>query len=108
MQNSFSRTFLFMLAGPLIWAAHFVFVYSMHGVACARPAWQASWMSLPVSAWIIMAASLLALLAMAFAHFRLRHSGDDRFLSRLAAALCLLSAVAIIWETLPLLWVPAC
>ncbi len=112
MRNGFSRTFLFMLAGPIIWAAHFLFIYSVHGVACARPTLHGAWAGIPVSSWIIVGASLLALIAMALIYLRLRtrmpHIGDPGFLPWLAGTLSLLSAVAIIWETIPVLWVPAC
>lgn len=112
MQRSFSRVFLFMLAGPMIWAAHFLFIYSVHGVACARPMLYGAWLGAPVSAWIIVAASVLALAAMGLIFLRLRtrlrRSGDRGFPSWMAAALSLLSALAIVWETIPVLLVPAC
>jgi len=112
MQNSFSRAFLFMLAGPIIWAAHFLFIYSVNGIACARPALHGAWAGLPVSSWIIVAAGLAALAAMALIHLRLRTRappiGHPGFLAWLAGALSLLSAVAVVWETIPVLLVPAC
>ncbi len=112
MPNSFSRTFLLMLAGPIIWAVHFVFIYSVHGVICARPALLGTWAGVPAASWIIMAASLLALAAMAliYRHLRTRmpHIGSPGFFPWLAGALSLISAVAVIWETIPILWLPAC
>lgn len=112
MQSSFARAFLLMLAGPIIWAAHFLFIYSFVGVVCARPALHVKWMGAAMSSWVIVAASLLALAAMAVIYLRLRGSmprtGDPAFLPWLAGTLSLLSAVAIIWETLPVLLVPPC
>src|SRR5690606_17395364 len=72
MQTSFPRTLLFLLAGPIIWAAHFVFVYSVHGIACARPASHNYWGGVSLASWIIVAASLLALAAMALIYRHLR------------------------------------
>lgn len=112
MRNRFSRTFLFLLAGPIIWAAHFVFIYSTHGVICARPTLRDAWVGAPVFPWIIAAASLLALSVMSLIYLRLRTrmppTQDPGFLPWLAGALSLLSAVAIVWETIPVLWTPAC
>ena len=112
MPGSFPRTFLFMLSGPIIWAVHFLFVYTVNGIHCARPAMDGVWMGLPAPLWIIVAASLLALLAMAAIFLRLRsrmpRTACPGFIPWLAGALSLLSAVAIVWETLPVLLVPAC
>lgn len=112
MQSKFTRTFLFMLAGPIIWAAHFLFIYALHGLACAQPTLLGNWSGIPASAWIIAMSSGLALLAMALVYWRGRHhvphGGRPGFIPWLAAALSLLSALAVVWETMPLLWLPAC
>lgn len=112
MTGNFSRTFLFMLAGPLIWAAHFLFIYAVNGVNCARPALHDTWLGLSAPLWIIVAASLLALLAMAVIflrhYWRMPRTATVGFVPWLAGALSLLSAVAIVWETMPVLLVPAC
>ncbi|AEC19466.1 hypothetical protein PT7_0926 [Pusillimonas sp. T7-7] len=112
MQSNFTRTFLFMLAGPLIWAAHFLFIYAWHGLVCARPALQINWLNMPISMWIILTAGVLALTVMAATHLcwrkRMPHMGNPKFLPWLAATLSLLSALAVVWETIPLVWIPAC
>jgi hypothetical protein len=112
MQRSFPRPFLLMLAGPIIWAGHYLFIYAVNGVACARPALHAAWAGVPVSSWIIIAASVAALVAMGLIYLRLRtrmpQLADPGFLPWLAGALSLLSAVAVVWETIPALLVPAC
>lgn len=112
MQDRFSRIFLFMLASPIIWAAHFLFIYAVNGVACARPALNTIWAGTPVSSWIIVAASVLALGAMAMVYWRQRKemqpTGERGFLAWLGVMLSLLLAVAVVWETMPVLLVPAC
>ena len=112
MQKRFSRAFLFMLASPIIWAAHFMFIYGVNGVACARPALHTIWAGMPVSSWIIVAASVLALAAMALIYWRQRRdmlrTGEPGFLAWLAGMLSVLLAVAVVWETMPVLLVPAC
>lgn len=112
MPGNFARTFSFMLAGPIIWAVHFLFIYSVNGVNCARPGLSGTWMEAPVPVWIIVAASVLALVAMAAAFLFRRSSmpptAGREFIPWLAAGLSLLSALAVVWETLPVLLVPAC
>lgn len=112
MAGGFFRGFLSTLAGPLVWAGHFLFVYGLNGVICARPALQSHWLGLPWSSWVICGASLLALAVMAVLYRRLRGRlptvGDPRFLPGLARALTLLSALAVIWETVPVVMLPAC
>lgn len=112
MPTRFPRTFLVTLAAPLIWAAHYLFVYSVNGIACARPEWQSTWAGMPVSSWIIVAASVAALAGMGAIHLHSRNRlpalASPGFLPRLSGALSLLSAVAVVWETIPVMLVPAC
>ncbi|ANN77461.1 hypothetical protein [Bordetella flabilis] len=112
MAAGFFSAFLVTLAGPLIWAAHFLVAYSVNGVICARPAWQADWLGMAVSSWIICAGSGLALVGMALVLHRNRKRlpalGNPRFLPGLATALTLLSSLAVIWQTVPALMLPAC
>ncbi|HEY9280768.1 MAG TPA: hypothetical protein VIP51_11905 [Eoetvoesiella sp.] len=113
MKSRFLRTFLLMLTGPIVWAVHFLFIYAVNGVACARPDLQASWAGSPASSWIIGVGSLLALAAMVLILLCQRKQmpgagTEPEFMLRLGRALCMLSAVAILWETIPVLLVPAC
>ena len=108
----FTTNFLLMLAGPLIWAAHFLAVYVYAGILCARPRWNVEWLGLSIAGWGTVAASVVALAAMAallvFARARGVEHDNRIFIRWISIGLSLLSAVAIIWETVPVFLVPAC
>ncbi|GAB3551628.1 hypothetical protein GCM10027343_36130 [Noviherbaspirillum agri] len=112
MSASFTRVFLLMLSGPLIWAGHFLFIYIFNGIFCARPTLRAEWMGLSISAWMISAATLLCLAAIGAIQLRMRtnlpSAGDPRFVPVVSCMLALLSVLAIAWETLPVFLVPPC
>lgn len=112
MQSPFARVFLFMLSGPIIWAGHFLFIYVVNGVACARPPLRSAWLGVPLSSWMIVAASSAALVAMALVYLsqreRLPHTESPVFILRLAGMLSLLSAMAVGWQTVPVLLVTPC
>lgn len=112
MKTRFWIELLLLIAGPVIWLAHYLFIYTVNAVACARAALAGTWMGLPASSWIIVAGGALALGGMAMATRRQRHrvrtSGAPSFHAWLTAALCVLSALAVIWETLPVFLMPAC
>jgi hypothetical protein len=109
---TFTRAFLLMFAGPLIWVAHFLFVYVLNGVVCARPAVQAEWLGIGATSWGINIATIVAISAIAAIQLRIRarstQAGNPDFIDWLAAMLSLLAVIAIIWETLPIFLVPAC
>lgn len=110
--TSFTRNMLIMLAGPLIWAAHFLAIYVFTGIVCARPALQAEWLGMNVAGWGTLAATIAAFIAMAAILLRLHPGQTDqdnrRFIRWMSLALGLLSAIAIAWESVPVFLVPAC
>lgn len=112
MNRPFPYVFLAVLAGPLIWAVHFLLIYTVNGVVCARPGIQTYWMGIALSSWAIIGIGLMALAAMASIYVRQRHrippAGAPSFLPWLAGTLSLLSAIAIVWETIPVLFFPPC
>lgn len=112
MHSPLLRAFVPLLAGPLVWAAHFLFIYAFNGVLCARPGLGGSWLGIALPSWGIGIAGMLALAAIGRLYLRLgvrpSASGNRRFLRSVAGALSLLSAVAVIWQTLPVLLVPGC
>lgn len=112
MKTRFSVELLYLIAGPLIWLAHFLSIYIVNALACARSVLAGLWLGLPISSWIIVAGSAAALAAMAVVAWRQRARVRARnappFHAWLAATLCGLSAVAVVWETLPVFLLTAC
>lgn len=112
MQYVFARILLFVLAGPMIWAGHFLAIYALHGVACARSPLHGSWAGMPLLTSIMLGVGLVALALMALIYLRLRkrmpRTENPAFLPWLAGMLSVLSAVAIIWETIPVLMLETC
>ena len=112
MQPTRVSILLPLLAGPLIWAAHFIFVYAANGIFCARPRWGGLWVDAGLATWVLGAAALLAIAAIALVYRRQRahwpRTDDVGFYPWVAGSLSLLSIIAIIWQSLPVLWVPIC
>jgi hypothetical protein len=108
----FTRNLLLMLVGPLIWAAHFLAIYVFNGILCARPHWNIQWAGMSLSSWGILGAAVIAVLAITAILLRAHPSetaADNRaFIRWMSLALSLLSMVAIVWETVPVLLLPAC
>ncbi|OZI49584.1 hypothetical protein [Bordetella genomosp. 4] len=114
MRTRFWVELLFLIAGPVIWLVHYLFIYIVNALHCARPqSWLGTvWMALPISSWVILCASALALSAMTWAairqHQRIAAYGLPKFHAKLTIALCLLSGLAVVWQTLPVFMVSEC
>jgi hypothetical protein len=107
------------IAGLVVWAVHFGVVYGANAVACERGLEGRALLGHPLVPAVVLGATALALAAVALvglrAWRRLEHGlageeGEDepRFLVWLTAATALLSALAILWEGLPALFVRPC
>ncbi|MDQ8732164.1 hypothetical protein [Bradyrhizobium sp. LHD-71] len=116
-ETAFIRKSLFVLGGLLIWAAHFGFVYIFNALACARNFHELRLFNLGIVPLAIglgtalAAAAVLTLLVVAVgAPSRIVGTQEPSasFLSQLAAAVALLSLLAIGWSGLPALLVPPC
>jgi hypothetical protein len=109
---SFTRDFLRLFSGPIIWAIHFLTIYGFTGVLCARPALRDTWLGISVFSWGIGAATSVAIAALIFLHSRdwrnILAGRKSDFIHLTASGLGLLSIVAIVWETVPVFIVPAC
>jgi hypothetical protein len=90
------RSGLTMLAGALVWAAHFMAGYGAMTLVCARGLSTLQWAGIGIVAWtmtVLTALALLALGAIAWSH--VRRTG---FTDRLAVGVAALAALAIVWE----------
>ena len=97
---TFARAGWLLCAGPLCWALHFAAIYGLTGIACARGMGSAvPWAIAAVTS--VAAAAVIAILAVALRR-------RDSFEHWLAAAAAGLALLAIAWEALPVLMVPAC
>ena len=110
--SSFTRSFLLLFSGPIIWAVHFLTIYGFTGVRCARPALRQEWLGTDITAWGIGIAAAVAIAVIVAVHWRCWHTSkrsDGAYFTRwMASALGILSITAIIWETVPVLLVPGC
>jgi hypothetical protein len=107
------------IAGLIIWAVHFGVVYVANAIACERGLVGQSLLGLPLVPVLVLGATVLALAAVALVGLRAwrrlesglaGQEGEDepRFLVWLTAAIALLSALAILWEGLPVFFVRPC
>jgi hypothetical protein len=106
-----------MLAGLLIWAAHLTVIYSVTALACARHFDDVMVLRIGIVPLTVAITTLIALLAtglvLALAVRDLINripdqEGTRRFFSFTTATVAGLSMVAIAWEGLPALLIPAC
>lgn len=116
MPSGFLSKSLFALAGLLIWSLHFGAIYVFQALACARGFAGREIAGIGIVTVFIAAVTLLALLSSAavlVAGWRTAAgtaelSDHDEFLRRLAMLIAGLAIVAIVWEALPILMMPAC
>jgi hypothetical protein len=99
------------LAGPLVWAMHFFILYGSEALACTEP-------GAPGNAvrWIGAVATIAALTALSLLPLGIRRTlvapvqeaGSTEASLAFAGPLTLLSMIAIVWTSLPLVMLPAC
>lgn len=94
-----------MTAGMLIWAVHLGIVYAVVGLACARghPGSMALFVGIAT-----VAALAAAAVSLGYAVRDLRRRRDASFRSGIAALVAGGAIIAIAWDGLPALIVPAC
>ncbi|WP_207462360.1 hypothetical protein [Azospirillum sp. SYSU D00513] len=116
--RSFPTTFAAMLSPFIIWAAQFMAVYGINGLACARGLSDRTLLGLPLVPVLVTAVTLLALLLTLAVLVKALVGGGPaahvqsgaprsfaRWMTAAGAVSCLL---AILWVGLPALMVPAC
>jgi hypothetical protein len=112
-----------VILAPVVWACHFLFCYVYGAVYCAKAGRDAS---LDGPTQVIVGATVLALVLIGLSTLRLwrvrgRSLTDDdfefehntpeerhRFLSHVALMLCVLSAVAVLYVAIPMLYLTSC
>lgn len=111
------------IAAPVIWAAHFLFAYVYAAIHCEKAGRAAD---LAPAEWAVGIATVLALagigaIAASLWRVRARSLTDDdfefehnspeerhRFLSHVALMLCVLSAVAVLYVAIPMVYLTSC
>lgn len=118
-ERRFTAKTFFLFGGLLIWAAHFMFVYSANAVACARGLEDVTVMGAGLIPFTVAIATLAALLAagnvlataLAWRGPLASEPHDDpatAFLRQVTVVLALLSMIAIVLSALPSLIVQPC
>jgi uncharacterized protein involved in cysteine biosynthesis len=108
-----------MFAGLLLWTAHFGVIYGVTALVCARRLADVTILGLGLVPFTIAVTTLVALLAaglvlaLAVGDLRAARQTPERdqtrvFLSAMTATVAGLAMVAIVWDALPVLIVPAC
>ena len=108
-----SRSSLMVVSfGPIVWGIHFLWIYSLVGLVCARypQTTGAIWLGIGIGT---AAALVAAALPIAFARRDRSEEGQPeadrrRFMARATLFLCLLSLVGILWDALPILLTQPC
>lgn len=107
------------VAAMMVWAAHFLVVYGAQATACARGMAGATLFGQPFVQAMVLGITAISLVAVAIIGFRAWHrlrsglagqEGEDepQFTVWMAAAISLLSALAIIWEAVPVFILGPC
>lgn len=97
------------LAGPIAWAAHFMFLYFIQSMICAAGANRPDF-AFGIVAWLLTAIALAGIVAGLYVLRNRTTTQNDGivFLQKISLALGLLSAVAICWTMFPTTMLPAC
>lgn len=111
-----SDSLLAVIAGPMVWTAHFLACYLTVSLACAA----GSAGLVPPTIAVVTAASLVLLAGIGLAAWRRWRSGRGRehtrghdaavapFLGLVTLMLSVLSAIAVLWVALPGAMLPSC
>ena len=112
-----------VIAAPIVWALHFLFCYVWMAIYCEKAGREAT---LGDARIVVIVATVLALAAVGGAthalwrvrgrsltdnDFEFEHNTPEerhRFLSHVALMLCVLSAVAVIYVAIPMLYLTSC
>ncbi|MBP2295008.1 hypothetical protein [Azospirillum rugosum] len=116
-RHGFPATFAGMMSAFLIWVVHFLAIYGINGLVCARGLDALDLFGLPLPVALVLGATAAALLLAGAVLMGALWSGgpaprasDDprRFIRWFTATAAVAALVAILWNGLPALQVPAC
>lgn len=111
------------IAAPVIWAAHFLFCYVYAAIWCEKAGRGADLVPAERATAIATFLALAGIGAIALSLWRVRarsltdddfefeHNSPEerhRFLSHVALMLCVLSAVAVAYVAIPVVWLSSC
>jgi hypothetical protein len=128
--RAFDRdSLLTVIAGPMVWVAHFLVVYLTAAIACAHGWFERELLGIRIVPLIGGAATLVALalildaLILSWRRWRRPEPGGPaplpphdtndvhsrrRFMAYAAVLLCGISLIATVWESLPLVFFATC
>ncbi|MCU0910959.1 MAG: hypothetical protein MUE98_06325 [Rhodobacteraceae bacterium] len=114
-----SASLVRITAAPVVWAGHFLVCYCAVALVCAK-GWQTGWLQPALLAVSLGALAVIAWLGFrSFRQWDVRNTGDfsnphgeaeDRhqFLGHAAFLLAIVSAVGVVYVTLPILMIGVC
>ena len=118
------RITLTRMSAPFaLWALHFVALYSLQGLACARQLWRTPVAGLETMTWVLWALTALVLAAIAWEALRVWHIrralpvGEGagradlarrRFMTVLALLGAVIAALGVMFTAAPLALLPTC
>lgn len=112
-----------MSAPFVLWALHFVALYSLQGLACARQLWRTPVAGLETMTWVLWALTALVLAAIAWEALRVWHIrralpvadgagradlARRRFMTVLALLGAAIAALGVMFTAAPLALLPTC
>ncbi|MDQ3289202.1 MAG: hypothetical protein M3Q42_13305 [Pseudomonadota bacterium] len=113
---------LIAVAVPMVvWALHFVIVYSLVGFGCERGVLLERFAGLPVLSWLLIAVTLAALATIAWLGWHAwrcwnalsseqlpRAQPRERFMRLVTAMLALVAFIAVVFTATPVFMLPPC
>jgi hypothetical protein len=107
------------IAALIVWAVHFLLVYGVQATLCWRGLAGRTILGWPVVPALVVAATALALAATGAIFVRAWHrlgrglSGEDgeeppQFTVWMSLAVALLATLALVWEAIPVFFLPPC
>ena len=104
----FTRTSLRLSSGVIIWAMHFTVIYAFTALACARGFAELQWLGAGVVTWTVLGVTSIAVAATLLVLVPAARAARGSFEDWMTAGVAALALIAIVWEALPVIIVPAC